>query len=338
MLLRPEISKYGELYNDVHHFSTTLADHDKISSLMHDLGTSSPRQLAVTQENFWQDKSAYFLKSFGNKFAKYEDTVVPLSMAVHQIKFGLRVMASAISTSERSHLKVMDCSLCVNTLQHLLDDITCFPKASDSLSTTIQSILGPTTVMELQSMVGMPHTKTAYSLFLKLSLHYASVYSLNSGHLDSSVLQVLHSVFRSFTEVMTSMEKEEKERQAKEQDLYKVKTRSHKMETSEEKENKELKEMFPDFLHHFEDLTLETDQASVNGKDPHSEVTSSAGLTTDTELFQLYRMHQFLFNTLTPHTIVKCDQKMLDRERLEIVRLVHNVAATLLQGSIALLY
>ncbi len=88
--------------------------------------------------------------------------------------------------------------------------------------------------------------------------------------------------------------------------------------------------MFPDFLHHFEDLTL--DQAAVNND--HSEAASSAGLTTNTETFQLYRMHQFLFNVLTPHTIVKFEPKMLDRERLEITRLVHDVAVTLLQGSI----
>lgn len=67
------------------------------------------------------------------------------------------------------------------------------------------------------------------------------------GYLDRNSLTSLNNLFEVYLNTFNRLAKEDKEIEREKSEFVKYKTRDHKIETEEEKEERRFKELFPDY-------------------------------------------------------------------------------------------
>jgi hypothetical protein len=105
--LRPQVSQFGEIYNDFKHFTSTVAEKTRVTTLLEELSNSSSTHstnssMIFVQEALWQDKTNHFLSNLLTKYPHYSDVLQPVMTAIHQIKYGLRLAALATNDDIRT--------------------------------------------------------------------------------------------------------------------------------------------------------------------------------------------------------------------------------------------
>ena len=87
---RPSPSQYPAIYAAAKRFGETLGSVGRVVELLDSVAGAS----LVQQEQLWQDNALELVHRL-ERFTHYVDIVTPLSLAVHEIKFGLRLATHA---------------------------------------------------------------------------------------------------------------------------------------------------------------------------------------------------------------------------------------------------
>jgi hypothetical protein len=107
---------------------------------------------------------------------------------------------------------------------------------------------------------------------------------------------------------MNDVETERSRKEADENSFYKYKTRSHTELTQEQLDEQAFRQMFPDFMKKFKDLNVEdvpTQQNLPQSKvieeeeEEEEEVNFKEYKITQQEIYQLYKIHAFIFKHLS---------------------------------------
>jgi hypothetical protein len=146
---------------------------------------------------------------------------------------------------------------------------------------------------------------------------------------------MLKFVFKCFADAAAQTEKEEREKQTKDQELYKHRTKSHTMEILEEKDERDFKESFPDFAEQFLDL----DQSSAT--DTGQPAKNSPKILVDH--FQLYNTHKVIFDNYADTTRLQQVSELATHpdlckstphyDRIEALRLSYSILRILARGT-----
>lgn len=49
----------------------------------------------ISQESMWQDQTTYAIRSINEKHGQFRDILHPITIAIYQVKHGLRIVADA---------------------------------------------------------------------------------------------------------------------------------------------------------------------------------------------------------------------------------------------------
>ncbi|KAK5577473.1 hypothetical protein RB653_002414 [Dictyostelium firmibasis] len=327
---------------------------------------SSYNQMILSTESMWQEKANHFIQSCEKKFyTRYRDIIVPIVTTVYQMKSGLRMMA--VSFKQR----VQDNKLGGNKgitkqIQKVLLSLTQFPRInsidtnSKTTTTSNNLLLDKLTLDSIKDMMkfnqktnqdncngGLQNFKVI-GLLLRSSL--CQIYSQlsNSNYLDVDNLEAIDSIFRIFVQEWRFQEEEKRKKEELENQEFKYKVQTHKMETKEEKDEKVFLTSFPNFYKDFEDLEVanivenqvdndedkEVDsntEASANGGDENSMFFKSS--INNEEILQLCSIHRDIFKHLDGIPIPKEEQqwKLSDRDRSELFQLFYTSSYLLMK-------
>ncbi|KAN0037183.1 hypothetical protein ACTFIV_002519 [Dictyostelium citrinum] len=329
---------------------------------------SSYNQMILSTEQMWQEKANHFIQSCEKKFyLRYRDIIVPIITTVYQMKSGLRMMAVSFKQ------KVQDNKLGGNQgitkqIQKVLLSLTQFPRINSVNSTAIATssttsnniLLDKLTLDSIKDMMkfnqrtnqdncngGLQNFKVI-GLLLRSSL--CQIYSQlsNSNYLDVENLEAIDSIFRIFVQEWRFQEEEKRKKEELENQEFKYKVQTHKMETKEEKDEKVFLTSFPNFYKDFEDLEVANvveNQVDDENNEENRENESSNVFTSEDgsmffkssinneEILQLCSIHRDIFKHLDGIPIPKEEQqwRLSDRDRSELFQLFYSSSYLLMK-------
>ena len=126
---RSPTANYEPLFNDIQHFVRTIAEKNKLLTLIQQLSSHNQMGTAAAQEIMWQDKTNHFVRTLKDKFADFSDITEPVQLAIYNIKFGLRLLSHSTAVQSNIHRKSVKVSfgLECSKLQKLLKLLLKFP-------------------------------------------------------------------------------------------------------------------------------------------------------------------------------------------------------------------
>ncbi|KAM9966569.1 hypothetical protein ACTFIR_006789 [Dictyostelium discoideum] len=342
---------------------------------------SSYNQMILSTEQMWQEKANHFIQSCEKKFySRYRDIIVPIITTVYQMKSGLRMMSVSFKQ------KVQDNKLGGNQgitkqIQKVLLSLTQFPRINSidinskstttttSITTTTNTnttsnniLLDKLTLDSIKDMMkfnqrtnqdncngGLQNFKVI-GLLLRSSL--CQIYSQlsNSNYLDVDNLEAIDSIFRIFVQEWRFQEEEKRKKEELENQEFKYKVQTHKMETKEEKDEKVFLTSFPNFYKDFEDLEVanvvenqiddDNDEENKDKENNESNVLTSEdgsmffkSSINNEEILQLCSIHRDIFKHLDGIPIPKEQQQwtLSDRDRSELFQLFYSSSYLLMK-------
>lgn len=196
--VRPSPSKFPELYHELNFLQKNWVNYEKLSSLLKGINEkTSGSSLFFPQESLWQDKVFNFIETLNTNYPHYIDIISPVSLALFQIKYGLRLASFTIRNFspliEETFLKLIDfpTNRNLNPLQlcnFLLD--------TKNLQTINQSLL--------------PYERREYvTTLLRFCMHKIVIHLHYSGQTSiQSSLQVLEAILAIYCKNLEIEQKE----------------------------------------------------------------------------------------------------------------------------------
>jgi hypothetical protein len=69
--------------------------------------SSQDLDMLSSQERLWQDKAGHFVHTLKTKYPMYEDVVLPMSVAIFQMKHGLRLLANETMLKNKNYVETL---------------------------------------------------------------------------------------------------------------------------------------------------------------------------------------------------------------------------------------
>jgi len=248
---RPEPPQFAHLYQELRQFAHNFARPEMVLGLANEIEHALLHGQLVpgsqcTRESMWQEKGSHVVESLRERFSHYQDLLQPIMTSILQIKHGLRLLRTAEYSPQRLHL------------ERLLVRLSSFPTAEAQSATpfddSLRRLLGIDTATALRAVLSLSAATSIQSTVLKALLVSCYTLSCNMRKLDRAALAAFEQVFGCFVDVWRTVKAEEVERERKRAELYKYRTFEHKIETEEERDEREFREQFPDYWSLFEDL------------------------------------------------------------------------------------
>ncbi|KAF2076411.1 hypothetical protein CYY_002268 [Polysphondylium violaceum] len=359
---RPVPSQFDQLHRDVSQFSHHFSNIEKVLDLIKNFNLIDSEELVekdvqeyqmlYSTETMWQEKANHFIQSLEKKFySRYRDVVVPIITSVYQMKQGLRYMADAYKQAVTSQ----DVLTAKQDIQKVLRSLTQFPTSSSSndmlfldknvLDSIKQMMRANTRDNQDNGNGGVKNIK-AIALLLRSSLCQVYNQLTISNHLCVDTLTLIDTIFRVFVEEWRFQEEEKRKKEALENQSFKYKVQSHKMETKEEKDEKVFLSSFPSFYKDFQDLettiVVEQDEAE-EAKEADSAESTEPGVyddmffknsINDQEIIQLCQIHRDIFTHLDgiPRPNESSNNwKLCEKDRVELFQLFYSCSYLLIK-------
>ncbi|TBU59248.1 midasin [Dichomitus squalens] len=270
---RSDLARLHAYWTEVSQFLEQVILAPKIDAIVEALGRQE--QSASMREKVIQESTAAFSQRLDRVYSDYTDISAPIQFALHQLRFGLRLLADASTTALASQESMV------------AEALVSFPSFCGS-----QAIHEDTTQQT---------NSTTLSLVLwKLS---TAASEIASGTEVESYMPLVESVYEQSLGLwlVDKARKEEAEREA--QSLYRHKTEVNDPATEAELEEQEFLSLFPEY----EDL-LETAPSSTT-----AQVRKPADLIDPLNVKRLATLHQLLFGSVhfSPQAASAIDSKEL---------------------------
>lgn len=99
MTFRTAPLQFESLYREVTGFCANFADYNKLSELVLKMdpvhSTRDDWWAVISQESMWQDQTAFAIRTINEKHGQFRDILHPITIAIYQVKHGLRIVADA---------------------------------------------------------------------------------------------------------------------------------------------------------------------------------------------------------------------------------------------------
>ncbi|KAM8954164.1 midasin [Pelodytes ibericus] len=305
---RPKSPTYDSLYQDVHHYLTTIAKTSSVQDFVTRLSKPligkgsksrpSPQNL-LSEEAAWQRSHHQFRKRLSDEYSMYPDVVNPLMAAILQMQHGMRLIASELYTVVNSAL------ISPIKITGLVTSLVAFPSSSESFPTYFSHADTLCSVGSLDILKGLKKLYQKYSAkdkpvgrdlsccltkeqLLVNGLLYLRSHVLSKGEMDLKSLDLFRHICQAIINEWEEQEEGAREREQQESSLYKYRSKSHGPElTEDEEEEKEFRERFPLYEQDFADITaqpsleeqMDTDN-KVEQDAAHSTLVSPSSMQT----------------------------------------------------------
>jgi hypothetical protein len=326
---------FGDLFRELQRLCTAsgLASRDRLDMLVSSFATDASH-LAKQNEAMWQNNMTQTITMLKRKFADYMDVIGTVATALMLMKRGVRLVRLAAEYSEPlSHASSLF-SACAH-LQSVINVLVSTPSActAEKVLIDVESvILAPATFDALDTVASTASSGSALRVranLLRVSLEKIRAVSSISGYLSTPVLRVLDRVFAVFVETHQRVKREDAERELREASLFKYKTKTIEIETSEQREERLFRESFPNYFKEFSELLgenqtdpnllntaeLDISRLRVDDEDDQDGSTNSAQKQEESVLFSagqsyrisdedayfLCRSHYLIFSTIQPY-------------------------------------
>ncbi|GFO05689.1 midasin, partial [Plakobranchus ocellatus] len=275
----------------------------------------------LQEERVWQDTTARFLDRLLDTFSTFPDILTPFAIAVHQVKFGLRMMASKFEINA----KIERMSIPVDALVSLVKHLCSFPSLGEHCPNLLKlagALASPSSLGLVSTVSGFKQldqseqkalncSSVVKSRLLSCALLYLKAHSLSSARMEPSLVSSLRSVFAQFAMAWQEQEERRRQREAEEEALYRYKDKTHGDERLEmEKEEADFRASYPSFAKDFIDITgadrledvgLESTRASATSTSDQGIESATTGLegVSSSEMELVCSVHYTVFTSLS---------------------------------------
>lgn len=199
---RPSEPQYGRLFQELQHYLCSIgqpaAIEDLLSHLLKALQGTGPKSKSGTQgllkeEAVWQTSQHRFAQRLAEEYPLYPDVVGPLRTAIFQLRHGMRLVASQVSSS-------------LTTMPGLSKLVTCL-LAFPSLSPSLPSYLARADYMCSKACIDVlrglgkllpqqdpEHVVPEASTLLLTSLLYVQCHALSTGQLSQDTRKLFRHI------------------------------------------------------------------------------------------------------------------------------------------------
>ncbi|MEE6475824.1 hypothetical protein FKM82_010868 [Ascaphus truei] len=313
---RPPNPTYDCLYQDMHHYITSIAKtssvQDLAARLLKALSGKGPKsrqglQNLLSEEAAWQRSHHQFRKRLSEEFFLYPDVVTPLQAAILQMQHGMRLIASEVYVIMSSAL------VSPAKITSLVTSLLAFPSVSESLPTYVSHADTLCSVGSLDILKGLRKLSQKYTSrdgagerdwiccltkeqLLVNALLYLRSHVLSKGELDEKSLEIFRHICQSIINEWDEQEQCAREREKQESSLYKYRSKSHGTGlTEDQEEEKEFRKRFPLYEKDFVDITtqpsLEEHMETENSEDQEA---GTSNLVSQSSMQTVMLIHQQL--------------------------------------------
>ncbi|KAG0307077.1 AAA ATPase midasin [Dissophora globulifera] len=269
--LRPAKSQLEELFKQVWQIQKAAINNETIQSLVDKMEATDKDGSQFDQEKLFQDVTHEFIRRNGQKFRAYRDILQPIVVAIYQVKFGVRMVASASALSDSRDQEALEAI--VTCLVRVPDYHVENSDQFDSLHVVTQpaSLQVVKRAVFDKKVVAKPWS--FYLKYLITALQHQRRAVAATGILDLSSIDTLDNLFAEVTDIWTKGEEHAAKMALEQESLYKQRVNKYEGLDDDAIDEATFKEMFPDFADDFkapdESMTIPDDE----GKD-----TSSSGV------------------------------------------------------------
>ncbi|KAF9140977.1 AAA ATPase midasin [Mortierella sp. GBA39] len=260
--LRPAKSQLEELFKQVWQIQKAAVNVDSISTLLEKVETIKDGS-QFDQEKLFQDITHEFIRRNGQKFRAYRDILQPLVVAVYQVKFGVRLIASANALADLQDRDALESI--VTCLVRVPDYHVENSDKMDSLHVVTQ----PATLAVVKRTVfDKDVVSKPWSFYLKYlitALQHQRREVAATGILNKTSIDTLDNIFAEVTDIWTKGEEHAAKMAIEQESLYKQRVNKYEGMDDDAIDEATFKEMFPDFADDFkapdESMTIPDDEA-----------------------------------------------------------------------------
>ncbi|KAF9965374.1 hypothetical protein BGZ70_004971, partial [Mortierella alpina] len=290
--LRPAKSQLEELFKQVWQIQKAAVNAETISALL-DKVESVKDGSQFDQEKLFQDVTHEFIRRNGQKFRAYRDILQPLVVAIYQVKFGVRLIASACALSG------------VQDGDALESIVTCLVRVPDyhvenaDRFDSLHVVTQPATLQVVKRTVfDKNNVSRPWSFYLKyliMALQHQRREVAATGLLDMASIDTLDNLFAEVTDIWTKGEEHAAKMAIEQESLYKQRVNKYEGMDDDAIDEATFKEMFPDFADDFkaadESMTIPDDEP----KDTAPVVEEKTFEEQDVTL--IGKLHRAVFDT-----------------------------------------
>eukprot|EP01133_Synstelium_polycarpum_P016329 gene16329-19424_t len=314
--LRPTPPLFDSLHRDISQFAAAFAAPERIVELLSQFDRGSSKNevnVLLATESMWQEKAANFVTSISSKYmGRYRDVAAPLATAVLQMKYGLRLVADAARRAADTAIAQELAPGITSHMERVLASLVRFPRDLSGDHHTAMLLLAPDTFEGVRGLLALADSgETAtrnfrvIALLLRAALCQLFGHVAGTRHLDTDSLVAIDGVFRTFIVEYNRQEEARIAAEAAAAETVKFRTKSHKMETLEEKDEKTFLESFPNFYKDFEDLEVTEHMPTMDDDDAPAEEDGSDDpavifdqVISPEEIQQICLIHKVLFEQM----------------------------------------
>ncbi|KAJ3293693.1 AAA ATPase midasin [Borealophlyctis nickersoniae] len=253
MALRPDRSQIHDIFNDLKRLGGNILSDSAVSSLVSDLSTgANSSEAVVAKENFLQETLVSVIERFEAQYPMYRDILQPVSLAVYQFKYGLRLMAHSRPKSQSEPVEDA-----VKQLIRIVDDGPEDAVLVEHLLGSIKNVLS-----------SLDHTQA-----VRLRIHTALAFlkrfeAINRARSPSAsiILPVFHVLASDIVSAWSEAEADRLEKEAEEAERYKYKERKHEIDSEDVMDEADFRERFPDFELEFADVLRKPEDSHVDAQ------------------------------------------------------------------------
>lgn len=287
--LRPTQSQLGNIFVDLHHLKENMIM-NHASALMRDLTAQQEGETMLHRELLLQDNTLQFIDRAISKYPMYRDLLQPLLDAVHELKYGVRLMVNNSSDSEDAENAV---------IEKIVSALARYPAINVGAEDLDWHMLAePQKVAVVKHIIfsrqSIDRKWAFYLRYLIVVLQRLVLDIGNHGHLQAHDVAAIDNIYSEISRVWKASEEHAKKLALEEEQLYKTRVRKHDGVTDEEIDEAELKRMFADFSEEFDDLIEDDTNGNPNKNQAEAEVEENNVLDDD-DVYLIGKLHLKLF-------------------------------------------
>ncbi|KAF9586477.1 AAA ATPase midasin [Lunasporangiospora selenospora] len=309
--LRPAKSQLEELFKQVWQIQKAAVNDETIAGLLNIIETVKNGS-QFDQEKLFQDVTQEFIRRSGRKFRAYRDILQPLIVAIYQIKFGIRLVASAFAFQD------------VQDRDALEAIITCMIRVPDyhienaDQFNSAHVITQPATLQVVKRAVfDKQNVAKPWSFYLKYlitAIQHQRREASATGILNLATINTIDDLFAEVTDIWTKGKEHAAKLAVEQESLYKQRVNKYEGMDDDAIDEATFKEMFPDYADDFK-----APDESMTAPDDESKEEAGATPAVDEKTFDekdvttIGKLHEYVFEA---PSLNKCSGRTLnDQER-----------------------
>lgn len=303
--LRPTQSQLGGIFVDLHHLKENMIM-NHASALMKDLTSPEDADTLLHRELLLQDNTLQFIDRAATKYPMYRDLLQPLLDAVHELKYGVRLMVTNTKSAESAENAV---------IEKIVSALARYPSTNVGAEDLDWHMLAePHKVAVVKHIIfsrqSIDRKWALYLRYLIVVLQRLIMDIGNHGHLQAHDVAAIDNIYSEISRIWKASEEHAKKLAIEEEQLYKTRVRKHDGVTDEEIDEADLKRMFADFSEEFVDLI--DDELNPTSQEEDIEVTES-NVLDDEDVYLIGKLHLKMF-ALYSHTEYQNHNSLPTRE------------------------